>query len=56
MVGFGRQKNLRFVLKPPERLAVYNAVAVALIAGAYFTFLFGKLSALGIYAERRPVA
>ena len=56
MVGFGREKNLRFVLKPPERLAVYNTVAVALVAGAYFTFLFGNFSAPRIYAERRLIA
>ena len=56
MVGFGGEKNLRFVFKPPERLAVNNTVAVALIAGAYFTFLFGDFPALRIYAECRPVA
>lgn len=32
------------------------SVAVALIAGAYFTFLFEDFPALRIYAERRPVA
>lgn len=56
MVGFGRQKDLRFVLESSERLAMNYAVAVALIAGAYFTFLFGDFPALRIYAECRPVA
>lgn len=56
MVGLRREKNLRFVLKSPERLAMNNTVAVALIAGAKLAFLFGGFSALGIYAERRLIA
>ena len=56
MVGLRREKNLRFVLKSPERLAMNNTVAVALIAGAKLAFLLGGFSALGIYAERGLIA
>ncbi len=44
------------MLESSERLTMNYAVAVALIAGAYFTFIFGYFSALRINAERRFIA
>jgi hypothetical protein len=40
MVTPGRNKNLGFMFQPPEGLAVYNLIPVALECGAQFALLF----------------
>ena len=51
MIPFGRQKYLRLMLQPPERLAVQDPVPVTLKHRAYITLRLLALTALGILAQ-----
>ena len=54
VVALGRDEHLRLVGKPPERLGVDDAVAVALEAGAVGTGLHLPQSARRAVRKRRP--
>ena len=49
VISFRRKKDLRLVFQPQKRLAVDDAVAVALKIGAHAAGLFLPLPALGIF-------
>ena len=55
MVSFRGNKDLCLVSQPPERLAVHNAVAVALKAGAARTRCNAVFSAAAFVRKGRPV-
>ena len=49
MVAFRRKEDLRLIFQTQERLAVNNAVAVALKGGTHIAFLFRALPAFRIF-------
>jgi hypothetical protein len=52
MVALGREEHLGLMSKPPECLAVDDAVAVPLITSPEIVVWFGRISTLGSDRER----
>src|SRR5438132_11147924 len=53
VIAFRREKDLRLVFEPAERLAVDDAVAIALIRRAQIIFRLGAIAAARLGALRR---
>ena len=52
MIAFRREKNLRLVFEPAKRLAVDNAIAIALIGRAQIVFRLEAIAAARVRALR----